>query len=93
MIACRTRQDLSSASSTMAGSRLSDSSSMPITASLDLALLYEDSRLDQPVFTISSLLIIFSRTSGKSSLRRCKKRGSRCSIVASLPSKGAKPLI
>lgn len=33
MIACRTRHDLSSASSTMAGSRLSDRSSMPITGS------------------------------------------------------------
>jgi len=31
IIACRTRQDLSSASSTIAGSRLSDNNSMPIT--------------------------------------------------------------
>lgn len=45
MIACRTRHDLSSASSTMAGSRLSDNSSIPITANLVLAFIHEDNRI------------------------------------------------
>lgn len=45
------------------------------------------------MFTVSNLLMMFNLTSGKSSFRRCKKRGRRCSIVTSLPSKGARPLI
>lgn len=48
---------------------------------------------DSPVFTVSNLLIILSLTSGKSSFSRWRKRGKRFSIVASFPSKGARPLI
>lgn len=44
-----------------------------------------------PVLTVSSLLMMLSLTSEKSSLRRCKKRGRRYSIVGSLLSKGASP--
>ena len=52
MIACRTRHDLSSASSTMAGSRLSASSSMPITVSALLVLIHGDNTKPTSVYSL-----------------------------------------
>ena len=43
-------------------------------------------------FTSSSLAMMFSRTSGISSLSSVRNTGSKCSIVRSLPSVGAKPI-
>jgi hypothetical protein len=50
-------------------------------------------KIAQPELTVSSLLIIFNLTSGKSSFRRCRNNGSRCSMVGSLLNNGASPLI
>lgn len=94
MIACRTRHDLSSASSSMAGRRLSESSSISITSQLNSGQRSAElMRGTIPPLTVCSLLIMFSRTSGNSSLSKCRKRGRRFSIVASFPRRGARPLI
>ena len=76
MIACRTRHDLSSASSTMAGKRLSASSWIPMTEENQIrALGFRELNTEgnKPSLTCSSLLMMFSRTSGNSSFSRCKK--------------------
>jgi len=95
IIACRTRHDLSSASSRMAGRRLSESSSMSMTSQLGCGQKSTEfmKRRTIPPLTVCSLLMMFSRTSGNSSLSKCKKRGRRFSIVASFPRRGASPLI
>jgi hypothetical protein len=54
---------------------------------------YGDGSCNAPVLTSSSLLIICNLTSGNSSFNRCRNSGRRLSIVASLPSKGASPVI
>lgn len=92
IIACRTRHCLSAASSTIAGSNDCDKSSIPITsAQCQRSPRYD--KTDKPLLTCSNLLIIFNRTSGNSSLSKWRKRGSKCSIVASFPRRGASPLM
>ena len=82
MMARRTRHCLSSANCTMAGSSDCERSSMPMTDD-DLAQPKGGkggSRL-APLFTSSSLEIMWRRTSGNSSFSICRNMGSRCAIV------------
>lgn len=94
IIASRTLQWRSSASSTIAGNKDCDSKSIPITCrkryfghqsnKQAIKVAKRNTRdVQQTWLTWSSLLMMLRRTSGNSSFRRERKIGSRCSIVES----------
>lgn len=87
MMARRTRHCLSSANSTIAGSNDCDKRSIPITVPSVADGEPSQSDVEQfneggvPLLTASSFEMMFRRTSGNSSFKSVRNRGSRCSIV------------
>jgi hypothetical protein len=76
MIACRTHHDLSSASSTIAGSKLSDNSSMLITVRPVLVLIYEDDTKPTSVYSLQLADDIESNF-GEITLQKVQKEGQQ----------------